>query len=174
MDYRGSPRREGSGALKEELGVWNSWGGGKNKLFFSSTFLSLSHIKRFFFFFSLSLELMIAQQTTQFKFLLRIIWASLVAQLVKNLSAMWETWVWSLGPEDPLKQELATHSSILAWRIPWTKEPGGLQSMGLQRVGHDYIQDYITTIYSAWGQFLLPENLLANPVILKCKLREWV
>ena len=62
-------------------------------MFFSSTFLSLSHIKRFFFFFSLSLELMIAQQTTQFKFLLRIIWASLVAQLVKNLSAMWETWV---------------------------------------------------------------------------------
>ena len=56
--------------------------------------------------------------------------ASLVAQLVKNLPAMWETWVRSLGWEDPLEKEMATHSSILAWRIPWTEEPGGLQSMG--------------------------------------------
>ena len=46
-------------------------------------------------------------------------------------------WVWSLGQEDPLEEELATHSSILAWKIPWTEEPGGIQSMGLQRVGHD-------------------------------------
>ena len=62
---------------------------------------------------------------------------SLVAQLVKNLPAMWETWVRSLGWEDPLEEGMATDSSILAWRIPWTEEPGGLQSMGLQRVGHD-------------------------------------
>ena len=48
-----------------------------------------------------------------------------------------ETWVRSLGQEDPLEEEMATHSSILAWEMPWTEEPGGLQSMGLQRVGHD-------------------------------------
>ena len=64
-------------------------------------------------------------------------WASLVVQSVKNLPAMQETWVQSLGWEDPLEKGKATHSSILAWRIPWTEEPGGLQSMGLQRVGHD-------------------------------------
>ena len=66
--------------------------------------------------------------------------ASLVAQLVKNLPAMLETWVQSLGWEDPLEKGTATHSSILAWRIPRTKEPGGLQAMGLQRVArpHDF------------------------------------
>ena len=63
--------------------------------------------------------------------------ASLVAQRLKRLPAMQETWVRSLGWEDPLEKEMATHSSILAWRIPWTEEPGGLQSTGLQRVGHD-------------------------------------
>ena len=55
----------------------------------------------------------------------------------KNLPAMWETWVQSLGQEDPLEEDMAIQSSILAWRIPWTEEPGGLQSMGSQRVGHD-------------------------------------
>ena len=64
-------------------------------------------------------------------------WASLVAQLVKNPPAVWETWVRSLGWEDPLEKGKATHSSILAWRIPGTEEPGGLQSMGLYRVAHD-------------------------------------
>ena len=62
---------------------------------------------------------------------------SLVAQLVKNLPAMEETQVQFLGWEDPLEKEMATHSSMLAWRIPWTEEPGGLQSMGSQKVGHD-------------------------------------
>ena len=57
-------------------------------------------------------------------------WASLVAQRVKRLPAMWETWVLSLGEEDPLEKEMATHSSILVWRIPWTEELGGLQSAG--------------------------------------------
>ena len=57
--------------------------------------------------------------------------------MVKSLLAMQETWVQSLGQEDPLEKGLATHSSILAWRIPWTKEPGGLQSMGSQRLGHN-------------------------------------
>ena len=60
--------------------------------------------------------------------------ASLVAQTVKRLPAMWETWIQSLGWEDPLEKEMATHSSILAWRIPWTEEPDGLQSMRSQRV----------------------------------------
>ena len=60
-----------------------------------------------------------------------------MAQTVKNLPAMWETWVRSLGWEDPLEEGMVTHSSILAWRIPWTEEPGRLQSMGSQRVGHD-------------------------------------
>ena len=60
-----------------------------------------------------------------------------MAQTVKNLPAMWEGWVQFLGQEDPLELEMATHSSILAWQIPWAEEPGGLQSMGWQRVGHD-------------------------------------
>ena len=60
-----------------------------------------------------------------------------MAQKLKHLPAMWETWVRSLGREDPLEKGMATHSSILAWRIPWAEEPGGLQSMGSQRVGHD-------------------------------------
>ena len=65
------------------------------------------------------------------------IWASLVAQLVKTLPAMQETQVRSLGWEDPLEKEMASHSNILAWRIPWTDEPGRLQSRGLQRVRHN-------------------------------------
>ena len=63
--------------------------------------------------------------------------AFLVAQTVKNLPAMQETRVLSLGQEDPLEKDMATHPSILAWEIPWVEEPGRLQSMGLQRVGHD-------------------------------------
>ena len=65
-------------------------------------------------------------------------WASLVAQRLKRLPGMRETRVWSLGREDPLEKELATHSSTLAWRIPWREEPGRLQSMGLRRVRHDW------------------------------------
>ena len=60
-----------------------------------------------------------------------------MAQIVKNLPAMQETWVQSLGREDPLEKGMANHFSVLAWRIPWTEETGGLQSMGSQRVGHD-------------------------------------
>ena len=62
---------------------------------------------------------------------------SLVAQMVKPLPAMRETWVRSLGREDTLEKEIATHSSIHAWKIPWTEEPGGLQSMGSHGVGYD-------------------------------------
>ena len=63
--------------------------------------------------------------------------ASPVAQTVENLPAIRETWVWSLGEEDPLEKQMATHSSILDWRISWTEEPGRLQSMGLPRVRHN-------------------------------------
>ena len=60
-----------------------------------------------------------------------------MVQTIKNPPAVQETWVRSLGWEDPLQEEMATHSRILVWKIPWTEEPGGLQSMGLQRVGQD-------------------------------------
>ena len=65
-------------------------------------------------------------------------------QLVKNLPALWDTWVQSLGWEDPLEKEMAAHSSIVAWKIPWTDEPGELQSMGLQRVRHDWATNTYT------------------------------
>ena len=64
-----------------------------------------------------------------------------MAQRVKSLAPMQETQVLSLGQEDPLEKEMATHSSILAWRIPWTEEPGEPQSMGSQRVRHDWAND---------------------------------
>ena len=66
-----------------------------------------------------------------------MILTSLLAQMVKNLPVMQKTRVRSLSWKDPLEKEMATHSSILAWEIPWTEEPGGLQSVGLQRAGHD-------------------------------------
>ena len=72
--------------------------------------------------------------------------ASLVDHLVNNLPAVQETWVRSLGWEDPLEKEMATHSSILAWKISWTEDPGGLQSMGSQRVG----DDWASNIYLLW------------------------
>ena len=74
--------------------------------------------------------------------------ASLVVQRLKRLPAMWETWVWSLGWEDPLEKEMTTHSSILARRIPWMEKPGGLQSRGSQRVGHDWVT---SLSLSLWG-----------------------
>ena len=66
-----------------------------------------------------------------------IIVIDIVGQRIKLLPAIHETWVLSLGWEDPLEKEMATHSRILAWRIPWTEEPGGLWSIGLQRAGHN-------------------------------------
>ena len=72
-------------------------------------------------------------------------WASLVAQRLKRLPLMWETWVRSLGWEDPLEKEMAIHSNILAWRIPWTEKPSRLQSMGSQRVrlsDFTYLRDF--------------------------------
>ena len=73
--------------------------------------------------------------------------AFLVAQLVKNLPAVQETRVRSLGLDNPLEKDMATHSSILAWKISWTEEPGGLQSMGLQRVEHNWAADTNTISY---------------------------
>ena len=70
----------------------------------------------------------------------------MVTQMVKSLPAVWETWVRSLGQEDPLEEEMATHSSILAWEIPWTEEPGRVQSMTSQRVRHNSVSEH------AWSQ----------------------
>ena len=78
--------------------------------------------------------------------------ASLVAQMVKNLPAMQETWVLFQGWEDILEEGMATHSSILAWRIPWTEEPGGLQSLGSHRVGHDW--SWLSA--HTWAELYLP------------------
>ena len=79
------------------------------------------------------------------------LWASLLAQLVKNLPAMQETQVRSLGWEDPREEEMATHSSIPAWRIPQTEEPGGLQSTVSKRVGHDGGMNIFTFPYIYGG-----------------------
>ena len=81
---------------------------------------------------------------------------SLVAQTVKHLPTMWEIQVQSLGWEDPLEKEMATHSSILAWKIPWMEEPGGLQTMGLQRVGHNWATSLLLfTSLKPLSQFLV-------------------
>ena len=82
----------------------------------------------------------IIQKSSSIKgYLFRSILKTLVAQTVKRLSAMQETRVWSLGWKDSLEKEMAAHSSILAWKIPWTAEPGRLPSMGSRRVGHDWV-----------------------------------
>ena len=92
-------------------------------------------------------------------------WASLVAQRLKHLPAMRETRVWSLGQEDPLEKEMATHFSILAWEIPWMEEPSGLQSTGSQRVGHDWaisLSDF--TLYLVmWVKWYFPPKILVMP-----------
>ena len=68
--------------------------------------------------------------------------------VVKNLPAMQETWVLSLGREDPLEEEMATHSRILDWEISWTEEPGRVQSMGSQRIGHDWMTNHVRNLWS--------------------------
>ena len=96
---------------------------------------------------------------------LRSFRASLVAQRVKHLPAMQETWVWSLGGEDPLEKEMATHSSTLAWKIPWMEKPGRLQSMGSQRFGHDWATS-----------FGMPQTGPDNPLLCHyfCYYMKWV
>ena len=97
--------------------------------------------------------------------LLDIFRTSLVAQRLKRLPAMRETWVWSLGWQDPLK-EMATHSSILAGRIPWMEEPGRLQSTGSQRVGHDWSTSL--SLSKDWSTNYL-YNILREPIKFTCK-----
>ena len=93
------------------------------------------------------------------------LWASQVAQKVKNLPAVQESWVWLLGQEDPLEKEMATHSSILVWRIPWTQEPGGLQSIGSQRVGQDWSDLARTHAINAFSKVVQFEvNTWVNPL----------
>ena len=106
-----------------------------------------------------SLSLIISQSLPKFMSI-----ASLMAQTVKHLPTMWETWVQSLGREDLLEKEIATHSSMLAWKIPWMEEPGRLQSVGSQRVGHDWatslhvhcIGDAIQPSYPLTPSFFVP------------------
>ena len=95
-----------------------------------------------------------AQQCTYFNFSFKAIYAwhraSLVAKRLKRLPPMWETQVRFLGQEDSLEKEMATHSTILAWRIPWTEEPGRLQSTGSQRVRHDWATS-LHFMHDVWG-----------------------
>ena len=86
--------------------------------------------------------------------------ASLVAQMVKRLPAVQETLVWSLGRKDPLEKEMATHSSILAWKIPWMEEPGRLQSMGLQRVRHDWATSLSLFLSMSSESMISPNQLI--------------
>ena len=81
-----------------------------------------------------------------------VIFYVLMVQAIKNPHAMQETWVWCLVWKDPLEKGMATHSSILASRIPWTEEPGGLQTLGLQRVGHDWVVNTFVFIFSLFHQ----------------------
>ena len=85
---------------------------------------------------------------------------SLVAQMVKCLPTMWETWVQSLGRESLPEKEMSTHSRILAWKIPWTEEPGRLQSMGLQRLRHDFTLTFM--LYKCYNQKLKGSKLAIN------------
>ena len=110
----------------------------------------------------------------------QLVRASLVAQMVKRLSAMQETQVRSLGWEDPLEKEMAAQSSILAWKIPWMEEPGRLLSMGLQRVRHEWATSLlhwgISEIYSAillrkehWGNSIIPSQRLDLEIVIQKK-----
>ena len=90
--------------------------------------------------------------------------------MVKNLPAVWETWVWSLGREDPLEEGMASHCSILAWRIPWTEEPGGLQSTGSQRVGHSWeinYQHWVTAMCQQLCLFIHITLTTSNDIALR-------
>ena len=91
------------------------------------------------------------------EFPLQYSWASRMAQTVKNLPAKWETWVWSLGWEVPPKEGMVTHWSILNWRIPWAEEPGGLQSMRSQRIGHDWVTQH-STAHRLILQYFIPNR----------------
>ena len=97
------------------------------------------------------------------------------SQTVKNLSAVWETRVRSLGWEDPLEKGMATHSSILAWRIPWTEEPGALQTMGSQRVGHVVAQlvKNLPAMWETWVRSLGWEDPLGKGKATHSSILAW-
>ena len=105
---------------------------------------------------------------------------SLVAQMVKHLPIMWETRVQSLGWEDPLEKEMATHSSTLAWKIPWTEEPGRLQSVGSQRVEHDWVTSLTLCAKSLQSCPTICDPADGSPLgssvhgILQARILEWV
>ena len=111
---------------------------------------------------------MVLIKSSLFVKLFSILQAFLVAQTVKNLPVMQETWVRLLGQKDPLENGMATNSSILAWRIPWTEEPGGLQSMGSHRVGHDWT---INT-HSLLGSYIVKTQVLSRGSLLVSLIRE--
>ena len=94
-----------------------------------------------------------------------LVLAKSVAQTVKCLPAVRETWVLFLGQENPLEKEMAIHSSTLAWKIPWTEEPDRLQSMGSQRVGHDWV---------TWLHFTLLQTAITTRVFTIYFCRDWV
>ena len=99
------------------------------------------------------------------------VWDYYIHTTVKNLPAIQETWIWSLGWEDPLEKGMATHSRILAWRVPWTEEPAGLQSMGWQRVEQDWM-----TKHTAHKAFINNTAMLVRPeclAALKGRRRRW-
>ena len=98
-----------------------------------------------------------------YRWFMRYFRTSLVAQMIKRLPTMQETWVRSLGWEDLLEKEMATHSSTLAWRIPWMEEPGGLKSMGSQRVGHDWATSISLSLLL---HFRIFERLISNILVL--------
>ena len=95
-----------------------------------------------------------------------------MGQKVKNLPVMWETGVQSLSQENSLEKGMATHSSIFAWRIPWTEEPGGLQSMGSQRVRHDWAAS--TQTHTEWpAQNLANDMYLTNTIYTRFFIYSW-
>ena len=97
--------------------------------------------------------------------ILSISLTSLVAQMVKRLSTIQESRVWALGWEDPLEKEMAIHSSTIAWKIPWTEEPSRLQSMGSQRVGHDWVTSLSLSLY-LYDLYKLVSLLIEKPVLV--------
>ena len=106
------------------------------------------------------------KKKTLFKISPQKLWASLVAQMVKNLPTMQGTWVQFLDREDPLEKEMAIHSSILAWRILWTEEPGRLESRGSQRVGHDWATFTHTTQRFSWQLDTFPPFSISLPSLI--------
>ena len=111
---------------------------------------------------------MCSKSCTFFIYLFGKHWAPLVAQTVENLPAVQETWVQSLGQENPLEKAVVTHVSILVWRIPWTEEPGGLQSTGSQRLRHDRVTYTWQTLLSSIYQIDSSLNIIFSPVGSNC------